>query len=460
VRRAKGSPIDQFKEHLKQQELTQSDAFIRAFLAGNRVGKTQWGGHEATRFAHKKHPFITFDDLPNEIWIGTESYDTHKDVLQPKLKKMLDPSRIVDQSFIRKDIWSDLKYKADDGTIGKITFKSYDQGRAKWQGAGKALIWFDEEPPRDIWEECTVRQEAGRPLHIILTMTPVLGMTWVYDRIYKAVNNKDIKVVTGGWNDNPWLSEEQKARMGNNLTEQALQVRRDGKFTRMTGLVCSWFDRGVHMQDIHVKPEWDIYRTIDFGFSNPACVAYIAVDYDDNWYIFDGIYQKGLTNPQLAEIIKRKEVGRKVRASWADSAAPSDIQELRDLSIDLLPVSKTTGDSKETWDEHRAKKLEEHGKIQGNGKPKIYIDNSLMWVNDEGEEENWAMYEIEHLKWDEVKRDGESTQKSIWGPGRNHFIDTLTYFAVMYKGETPDYQKLARLQRIEQYNSTRDPYDI
>ncbi len=436
-----------------------SDAFIRAFLAGNRVGKTQWGGHESARFAHKRHPVIKFDSEPNEIWACTESYDVHKDVLQPKFKKMLDPSRIVDESFIRKDIWSDIKYRADDGTIGKITFKSYDQGRAKFQGAGKALIWFDEEPPKDIWEECTVRQEAGRQLYVILTMTPILGMTWVYDRIYKATNNKDIKVVTGGWKDNPWLAEEQIRRMSQNLTEQALQVRRDGKFTRMTGLVCSWFDRGIHMMDIHPKPEWDIYRPIDFGFSNPACVPYIGVDYDDNWYIFDGIYQKGLTNPQLAEIIKRKDIGRRIRGSWADSASPSDIQELRDLGIDVTGVSKTVGDSKESWDEHRAKLLEEHGKIQGNGKPKIFIDNNLMWINDEGDQENWAMYEAEHLKWDEVKRDGISQQKSLWGPGRNHFIDALTYFAKSYKGDTPkppEAIRLSRLQRIS--DQSRDPY--
>jgi hypothetical protein len=167
-----------------------------------------------------------------------------------------------------------------------------------------------------------------------------------------------------------------------------------------------------------------------------------------------------MTNPILAETIKRKDVGLRIRGSWADSAAPSDIQELRDLGIDIMPVSKTTGDSKETWDEHRAKKLEEHGKIQGNGKPKIYVDNSLMWVNDEGEIENWAMYELEHLKWNEVKIDGEIKPKSVWGPGRNHFIDTLTYFAVMYKGDTPaKREEMARLQRMELY-VPQDPYAV
>jgi hypothetical protein len=32
----------------------------------------------------------------------------------------------------------------DPSTIG---FKSYDQGREKWQGETLDAVWFDEEPP-------------------------------------------------------------------------------------------------------------------------------------------------------------------------------------------------------------------------------------------------------------------------------------------------------------------------
>lgn len=429
VRRNKKPPIQLFEEHKKQQELTNSIKRIRAFIAGNRVGKTEWGAHETTRFIHKDHPHISFTDSAVEIWACTESYDVHRDVLQPKLKKCLDPSRIVHESFIRAGIWSEIHYRADDGSIGKITFKSYDQGRKKFQGAGKKLIWFDEEPPYDIWEECTVREEAGEQLYIILTMTPLLGFTWVYDKIFLKTNDPDILVVTGGWDDNPWLTEEQKRRLESGLTEQALQVRKYGKFTRMTGLVCSWFDRGVHIREIQPKPEWDVYRIIDFGFSNPACVIYIGVDYDDNWHVFDGLYQRGLTNPQLAQAIKRKDGARYIQQCWADSESPSDIQELRDLGIDVIGIRKTS-DSKESWDEYRAKILEQQGKIQGNGRPKIFISSHLVYTNEEGEEINWAAYELEHLRWGEKKIDGQTSQQPYWAPGPNHFIDTLSYFGV------------------------------
>src|SRR5690606_14492578 len=98
------------------------------------------------------------------------------------------------------------------------------QGREKWQSAGKDWIWFDEEPPKDIWEEAFVRQEAGRQLRIILTMTAIKGMTWVYDRLYKSTSNPDLYVSMAGWDDNPWLGESQKAQMSRGLTSQSLKV--------------------------------------------------------------------------------------------------------------------------------------------------------------------------------------------------------------------------------------------
>lgn len=437
-RREKGSPIEQIEEHKKQQELTNSDKSVRVFFGGNRTGKTFWGAAETARFLHKNHPAIEFDDHPMEVWACAESYDVHKDVNQPLLKKLLDPSRILDESFIRKDVWSEIKYRADDGTIGKITFKSYDQGRRKFQGAGKQLIWFDEEPPRDIWEECFVRVEAGRQLYRILTMTPVLGMTWVYDELYLATNNPHVHVVVATWEDNPWLTVEQQNEMARGLTEQALQVRREGKFVRLTGLVCPWWQRDTHLTDIQVSPEWDIYRAIDFGFSNPTCVLYIGVDYDDNWYIFDGLYQEQLTTPKLAEIIRRKDQGRRIAACWADSAQMSDIQQLSDENIDVIPVVKQPKNTKESWDEYRARELQEHGQVQpGTGKPKIFVSNSLVRYDEKrGKEINWFVDEVEHLKWDEVRVGGETEQRPRW-KGTDHAMDALTYFMVSYRGDTP-----------------------
>ncbi len=433
--RTLGTPPHYMKEYEKQKQFTLTDKRIRLLLGGNRSGKTIWGAHECSRFMHKEHPVIEFDAQPMGIWVCTESYDVHRDVLQPMLKKYLEPKRILDQAFIKAGCWSWIKYLAVDGTITEVSFKSYDAGRDKFQGAGKQLIWFDEECPYDIWEECVVRVEAGRKLRIILTMTPVNGMTWVYDHLYLNTANDDIGVMTVTWDDNVFLSLEEKAEMARGLTDQALQVRREGKFIRMTGLVCPWFARDVHVKPLQFNPGWTLYRAIDFGFSNPTCCIWIGVDYDDNWYVYDGIYQTQLTTPQLRDAINRKDAKRYITNCWADSAQQSDIQELVDAGIGVIGVEKESG-SKESWDEYRARILNEHGRIQGNGKPKIYISSNLT-VHDEklGREVNWAVSEIEKLRWADKITDGVQDFKPRWGPQPNHFIDALSYFAHEYRKE-------------------------
>ena len=141
-------------------------------------------------------------------------------------------------TYIKKGVWG--RVQIDNGS--SLVFKSYEQGREKFQGVGKRLIWFDEEPPQDIWEEAFVRVEAGTPLDIVLTMTPINGMTYIYDTVYLA-DNPDIFVITAGWKDNPWLEKEQIARMSRGLSDATLEVRKEGRFVRKTGLVNGWWKR-------------------------------------------------------------------------------------------------------------------------------------------------------------------------------------------------------------------------
>ena len=435
-KKANLSPLRNINEHEKQKLLTNSDKRIKLFLGGNRTGKSIWGAHETSRYLHKSHPFIQFDKRPVGIWVVTESYDVQRDIIQPMLRQFIDERRIVDSATIKRNCWSWLKYRANDGTISEISFKSFDQGREKFQGAGKQFIWFDEEPPRDIWEECSVREEAGRECRIALTMTPIKGMSWVYSELFLNTANEDIHTVTVTWEDNPWLDEEQKERMARGLTAEALQVRREGKFVRMVGLVCPWFERSVHVQPITFKPDWTPYRVIDFGFTEPTCVIWPGVDYDGTVYVYDGIYQSGLTTPQLKDAIIRKDAKRYITACYADSAQASDIRQLQDEGLSVIPVNKTSGDSRESWDEYRARILMEWGRIPANGKPRIVLGANLVRYDERlGREVNWAVHELETLRWDERVVEGITESRPRWGNQPKHFVDCLSYFLAEHMKE-------------------------
>lgn len=64
------------------------------------------------------------------------------------------------------------------GGTSSLAFKSYEKGREKWQGETLDGVWFDEEPPLDIYTEGLTRTNATDGLAII-TFTPLLGMSEV-----------------------------------------------------------------------------------------------------------------------------------------------------------------------------------------------------------------------------------------------------------------------------------------
>jgi phage terminase large subunit-like protein len=63
----------------------------------------------------------------------------------------------------------------------RLTLKTYDQGRLRWQGETLDFVWFDEEPPEDIYTEGLTRTNATNGI-VWITFTPLLGASEVVRR--------------------------------------------------------------------------------------------------------------------------------------------------------------------------------------------------------------------------------------------------------------------------------------
>jgi len=81
-------------------------------------------------------------------------------------------------------------------------------------------------------------------------------------------------------------------------------------------------------------------RGIDFGYSNDP-TAIVDVYYYNGGYILDEmVYQKGMSNKQIADVLKN--VNEQVIVI-ADSAEPKSIDEIRSYGITILPAKKGPG---------------------------------------------------------------------------------------------------------------------
>ena len=77
-------------------------------------------------------------------------------------------------------------------------------------------------------------------------MTPLKGLTWIYNEIYLNKNKDDeIWYQQMEWADNPFLDKEEVMAMTKSLSNDELESRRYGNFMQSGGLVYNEFDEPI-----------------------------------------------------------------------------------------------------------------------------------------------------------------------------------------------------------------------
>ena len=285
----------------------------RWVFGGNRSGKTECGAVEAIFMARGIHPYRkNRKDVFG--WVVSLSREVQRDVAQSKIMKYLPKEWITEitMSSGRKDnpesgIIDQIKIKNVFGGISTIGFKSCDQGREKFQGSSLDFVWFDEEPPEDIYRECKMRvlDKCG---DIFGTMTPLKGLTFIYDEIYlNAGNSSEVWYEFVEWADNPYLSPSEIKELTSSMTADELNSRRFGKFSAASGLVYNEFDENVHVIDPFDVPfDCQCNISIDPGLNNPLSAHWYCVDYDDNVYVVAEHFEAGKDVEYHSRKIKEK----------------------------------------------------------------------------------------------------------------------------------------------------------
>ena len=300
------------KIHQKQVEFHRSKKRNRWVFGGNRSGKTECGAVECVYLARGVHPYKENKDGVSG-WVVSLSAQVQRDVAQKKILHYLRKDwieEIVMQSG-RKDapengIIDFIRVKNVFGGTSVIGFKSCDQGREKFQGASLDFVWFDEEPPKDIYLECRMRVMDKRG-EIFGTMTPLKGLTFVYTDIFmNRFNDPEVWYEFMEWSDNPHLSESEISLMEGCLDEGQLQSRKFGRFAANEGLVYPEFDERVHViEPFEIPKDWQDNISIDPGLNNPLSAHWYAVDFDDNVYVVYEHFAAGRDVDYHADEIKR-----------------------------------------------------------------------------------------------------------------------------------------------------------
>jgi len=163
-------------------------------MAANQVGKTFCGAAEIAIHLTGLYP-AWWDGKRFEAgfraWAGSQTGEVTRDGAQrllvgdPRQPDTWGEGLIPADKLIRTirrhgvaDALDGVTVKHASGQTSTLGFKSYDQGREKWQSETLDCVWFDEEPDPELYIEGLTRTNATGGM-VFLTFTPINGMSTV-----------------------------------------------------------------------------------------------------------------------------------------------------------------------------------------------------------------------------------------------------------------------------------------
>jgi phage terminase large subunit len=171
------------------------------------------------------------------------------------------------------------------------------------------------------------------------------------------------------------------------------ETRMRGHFAAFLGSVYKTFNRDVHVcKPFAIPPDWPRWRSVDWGFNNPFVCLWLTRDPDKHWYVYAEHYQPQESLAYHAERIKQISGRERYRATWADHDA-QDRYEFEKLGIRTSPAKK---------DVHLGiEAVQTTLKIQGDGKPRLFIFDKCKHTMSEMAAYRWAEGTEAHAPQDE-----------------------------------------------------------
>jgi phage terminase large subunit-like protein len=296
-RRLKYRVMDFFQPYPKQVDFFAMTKAKREtlFMAGNQLGKTEAGAFKAACHMTGAYPDWWPGrrwDRPTRGWAAGETSLLARDVLQKKLcgepgvDSAFGTGMIPKEFFAEKpslargitDAYDTIQVRHVSGGISVARFKSYEQGRTKFQGETLDWIWGDEEPPMDIYSEMLTRVTATQGL-VYVTFTPLKGMSEVVGRFLNEPSD-DRGIVNMTIEDAQHIPPEERARIIAGYPAHEREARARGVPMLGSGRIFPISEEAIAEEAFAAPSYWPKLWGIDFGIGHPFGAVLYAWDRD------------------------------------------------------------------------------------------------------------------------------------------------------------------------------------
>lgn len=194
------------------------------------------------------------------------------------------------------------------GPTIKLSHMQHENDKYNHQGAEYQFLGFDEATQFSKTQYLYLHSRARTldpsmdPIVRATTNPGGVGHVWVKERFVTIgpwgkryvdpVTGLDRCFIPGRLTDNPSLLESDPLYIQKLMllpeNEQAMLI--DGSWDTFEGQAFPELSTEVHQYDYELPPEWEYFRTADWGHSKPYCILWWAHDFDGNLYVYDELY--------------------------------------------------------------------------------------------------------------------------------------------------------------------------
>jgi phage terminase large subunit len=224
---------------------------------------------------------------------------------------------------------SELSYMLNGNLIEHI---SIDQSQ-KIRGRKRDYLWLNEanEFNFEDWQQLVLRT-TGK---IYLDYNPSDPYSWIYE---KVITRDDCTFLKSTYLANPFLDKDTIAEIERlkDLDPEYWRVYGMGEIGSVSTQIFRQFNL---VDDVQGRL---IGYGLDFGFTNSPTALVEVRQLDDSLYIRELLYEKRLTNTDLANKMKELGIDRTTEII-GDSAEPKSIEEIYRQGFNIKPAKKGAG---------------------------------------------------------------------------------------------------------------------
>lgn len=318
-----------YKPHKGQQKFHADNSRFRILACGRRWGKTIACVNEIVSKAWEKPGSMNW-------WVAPvyEQAELAMDMIRNHFPDVIEYTNKSKMVIV-------LKNKSGNKGGAEIRFKSGEKIN-NLRGWGVDFLVIDEAAfvKEEAWVEAlrpTLSDKLGRAVFI---GTPQ-GKNWFYEMYEKGLDDEYDKYSSLSFssNTNPHFPEEEWEEVKGQMPEAIFKQEYEAAFIERAGMVYHKWNRNIHVvPSFEVPPYWYVYAGVDFGFTHPFAVVWVAIDPDGNYWIIDEYYEpKRSMNEHIMSLKGRPW---NVNMYFGDPSGPQFMNEMSRRGMYIGPANR------------------------------------------------------------------------------------------------------------------------